>query len=415
MLSVAQALQKILADPALAVLQQRPAAELPLPQALHRVLAREQRAAVDVPPWDNSAMDGYALCVDALANSNTLPVSQVIPAGSYPPPLQAGTAARIFTGAPIPAGADAVEMQENTEAAEGRVHFLQAIKAGANIRRRGEDISKGAVVVSAGTCLQARHLGLLASVGIQQIPVHKKLRVALLSTGDELAEPGQDLQAGQIYNSNRYLLWGLLQALGCEVMDGGIVADDLDATKQCFQRLAADCDVIISSGGVSVGDEDHVKKAIETIGQLELWKISVKPGKPLAFGHINRCTGDRCTFFGLPGNPVSAFVTFLLFVKPYLLKAQGANEVTPLFIEATADFDWPPVRSDKVKAGKERKAIGREEYLRARLRADGRTVELYPNQSSGALSSVAWANGLALAPQGSVISRGDRIRFLLVE
>lgn len=415
MLSVAQALQKILADPALAVLQQRPAAELPLPQALHRVLAREQRAAVDVPPWDNSAMDGYALCVDALANSNTLPVSQVIPAGSYPPPLQAGTVARIFTGAPIPAGADAVEMQENTEAAEGRVHFLQAIKAGANIRRRGEDISKGAVVVSAGTCLQARHLGLLASVGIQQIPVHKKLRVALLSTGDELAEPGQDLQAGQIYNSNRYLLWGLLQALGCEVMDGGIVADDLDATKQCFQRLAADCDVIISSGGVSVGDEDHVKKAIETIGQLELWKISVKPGKPLAFGHINRCTGDRCTFFGLPGNPVSAFVTFLLFVKPYLLKAQGANEVTPLFIEATADFDWPPVRSDKVKAGKERKAIGREEYLRARLRADGRTVELYPNQSSGALSSVAWANGLALAPQGSVISRGDRIRFLLVE
>jgi len=401
MLSVAQALEKILADSALEILSGRGVDTLALLQARDRVLAENQLATVDVPPWDNSAMDGYALRAADLQLNKSLVMSQTIPAGKFPSPLLAGTAARIFTGAPIPAGADSVEMQENTRTENEGVIFLQAVKTGANIRRRGEDIAKGSVVVAAGTVLSSAHLGLLASVGIAAVPVKKILRVAVLSTGDELAEPGTALKEGQIYNSNRYLLMSLLQQLGCDVIDGGMIGDDLAATQQRLQQLSKQSDVIISSGGVSVGDEDHVKQAVETIGQLDLWKISVKPGKPLAFGHIG-----NSVFFGLPGNPVSAFVTFLLFVKPYLLKAQGAANIHPLLIEAVADFDWPAV-----KAGKERKPIGREEYLRARLKEDGRSVEIYPNQSSGALSSVVWANGLAIAPQGSVISRGDKIRF----
>lgn len=404
MLSVSEAQQQILADPALLQMTRR-IETLSLLQVCGRVLAEDQLAAVDVPPWDNSAMDGYALCTADLAKSATLPVSQIIPAGKFPQPLRTGTAARIFTGAPVPAGADAVEMQENTQAADRNVTFLQTVKAGANIRRRGEDIVKGSIVVSAGTVLKPSHLGLLASVGIQQIPVNKSLRVAVLSTGDELAEPGQGLKEGQIYNSNRYLLLSLLQQLGCEVVDGGRIGDDRALTQRTLAQLATQVDVIVSSGGVSVGEEDHVKAAVETIGQLNLWKIAVKPGKPLAFGHIG-----TCSFFGLPGNPVSAFVTFLLFVKPYLLKAQGATELQPPLIDAIAGFDWPPV-----KPGKERKPVTREEYLRVRLQNDGKTLELFPNQSSGALSSVVWANGLAVAPVGALITRGDCVKFLFVE
>lgn len=404
MLSVQQALEKILADPALDNLRDRNAAFLPLLQTRGRILAKDQIASVDVPPWDNSAMDGYALCSTDLQIGHSLPVSQTIPAGKFPQPLLAGTAARIFTGAPIPAGADSVEMQENTRAEKEGVVFLQTVKTAANIRRRGEDIAKGSVIVSHGTLLGPAHLGLLASVGIASVPVQKSLRVAVVSTGDELAEPGTLLQEGQIYNSNRYLLISLLQQLDCEVIDGGIIGDNLAATQQRLLQLSEQSDVIISSGGVSVGDEDHVKQAVENIGALDLWKISVKPGKPLAFGHIK-----ETTFFGLPGNPVSAFVTFLLFVKPYLLKAQGATHLRPQVIEAIAHFDWPVV-----KAGKERQPLAREEYLRARLTEDGCSVEIYPNQSSGALSSVVWANGLAIATQGSVISRGDKIKFLMI-
>jgi len=403
MLSVQQALEKILADPALGYLRKRETEMLSLLPARGRVLAKDQVASVDVPPWDNSAMDGYALRAADLKPDKPLVISQTIPAGKFPSPLLAGTAARIFTGAPIPAAADTVEMQENARAEKETVTFLQAVKTGANIRRRGEDIAKGSIVVTVGTLLNPAHLGLLASVGIAQIPVHKNLRVAVLSTGNELAEPGATLQDGQIYNSNRYLLMSWLQQLGCDVIDGGMISDDLVTTQQCFEQLSKQSDVMISSGGVSVGDEDHVKQAVENIGALELWKISVKPGKPLAFGHIH-----HTTFFGLPGNPVSAFVTFLLFVKPYLLKAQGVQNTNPQLIEAIADFDWPVIKS-----GKERKPLGREEYLRARLKEDGRSVEIYPNQSSGALSSVVWANGLAIAPQGSVISRGDKIKFLI--
>ncbi len=300
-------------------------------------------------------------------------------------------------------------MQENTQRENDRVIFLQNIKPGANIRKRGEDIAKNSVVMKAGTIFHVQHLGLLASIGIAKIPVKKSLRVAVVSTGNELAEPGVILQEGKIYNSNRYLLLGLLQQLGFKTIDGGMIADDLELTKQRLLQLSEQSDVIISSGGVSVGEEDHVKAALEAIGKLNLWKIAVKPGKPLAFGSIN-----NTTFFGLPGNPVSAFVTFLVFVKPYLLKAQGATQLEPQLIEVMANFDWPPVRIDKEKAGQERKPIAREEYLRARLKEDGRTVEIYPNQSSGALSSVVWANGLAIAPIGSVINRGDKIKFLMI-
>jgi molybdopterin molybdotransferase len=410
MLSVQQALEKILADPALKNFHKGSTESLSLLQSMGRVLAENQIATIDVPLWDNSAMDGYALRASDSKINFPIPISQIIPAGKFPTTLQKNTVARIFTGAPVPAGADSVEMQENIRIDDEGVHFLQAVKPGANIRRRGEDIAKGTVVVAAGTELQPQHLGLLASVGIASVPVHKLLRVAALSTGDELAEPGALLKDGQIYNSNRYLLMSLLQQLGCEVIDGGMVGDDLAATQQRLGELAQRSDVIISSGGVSVGDEDHVKKAVENIGALDLWKISVKPGKPLAFGHIG-----KTTFFGLPGNPVSAFVTFFLFVKPYLLKAQGATNIHPLLIEAVADFDWPAIPTNKEKAGKERKPLGREEYLRARLKEDGRSVEIYPNQGSGALSSVVWANGLAIAPQGSVINRGDKIKFLFVE
>jgi len=409
MLTVQEALQQILNNTSLQQLQSSRNETVSLLSARNRVLGEDQIATIDVPPWDNSAMDGYALNTADLVNGSSLPVSQVIPAGKFPQPLQAGTAARIFTGAPIPSGANAVEMQENTQKENDRVTFLQKVKPGANIRHRGEDIENNSVVVKAGMILQAPHLGLLASVGIAKVPVKKLLRVAVVSTGDELAdpsnkEPGEKLKDGQIYNSNRYLLLGLLQQLGFETVDGGMIADDVRLTKQRLLQLSEQSDVIISSGGVSVGEEDHVKAALEAIGKLNLWKIAVKPGKPLAFGSIN-----HTTFFGLPGNPVSAFVTFLVFVKPYLLKAQGATQLEPQLLEAIADFDWPPV-----KQGKERKPIQREEYLRARLKQDGKTVEIYPNQSSGALSSVVWANGLAIAPIGAVISRGDKIKVLML-
>lgn len=407
MLSVSEALQKILNDASLSKWQASRSETASLLQARNRVLAEDQIATVNVPPWDNSAMDGYALFVNEKATSdldknNSLTVSQIIPAGKYPQPLQAGTVARIFTGAPIPAGANAVEMQENTKNENDGIIFLQQVKAGANIRRCGEDIKKDSVVAKAGTVLKPSHLGLLASVGIKQIPVIQKLRVVVLSTGDELAEPGNNLKDGQIYNSNRYLLLSLLQEMGFETIDGGMIEDDAELTKKCLLELSKRGDVIISSGGVSVGEEDHVKAALEAIGKLNLWKIAVKPGKPLAFGSIN-----NTTFFGLPGNPVSAFVTFLVFVKPYLLKAQGVKNIEPQLMEAIADFDWP-----SGKNGKERKPIQREEYLRARIKEDGKTVDIYPNQSSGALSSIVWANGLAIAPLGSVINRGDKIKFL---
>jgi len=397
MITVAEAQQQILQS-----IEREPAKEqLPLSEALGRVLAEDVCSPVDVPPWDNSAMDGYAVNTSTLNQRETLPVSQVIAAGQNPAPLAPDTTARIFTGAPIPSGADAVEMQENVEASGDEVRFTQAVRQGCHIRRRGEDIKQGELILQQGTLLKAQHLGLLASVGRGEVIVSKPLTVAVLSTGDELVEPGDTLQPGQIYNSNRYTLMALLKELGCTVVDTGMVEDDFESTRQCLINAAQQADVVISSGGVSVGDEDHVKSAVESIGQLDLWKIAVKPGKPLAFGTLVH-QQSRAVFFGLPGNPVSSFVTFLLFVKPYLLKRLGTKSCLPEAVSVRSDFDWPaPGKSLNT----------REEYLRVSLDRKTMCVSLYDNQSSGVLSSVVWADGLVkVAPQQQVKS-GEPVEF----
>ncbi|WP_235015546.1 gephyrin-like molybdotransferase Glp [Oceanicoccus sp. KOV_DT_Chl] len=296
--------------------------------ALGRVLAEDQRSTIDVPPCDNSAMDGYAFCFKDIAASGTarnssnesreLVVSQRIAAGAIGKPLKAGTAARIFTGAAIPEGADTVVMQEDTNAFGEAIRIIDTVKFGQHVRPKGQDIRAGGLVMAKGRRLQPQDIGLLASIGMTSVKVYRQLKVAVLSTGDELVEPGQTLAEGQIYNSNRYTLTALLTAMGCEVLDGGIVADDFERTCQQLKQLSSQADVIISSGGVSVGEEDHVKAAVESLGELALWKLNIKPGKPLAFGTVN-----GTPFFGLPGNPSSVFVTFCLLAKPYLLAAMG--------------------------------------------------------------------------------------------
>jgi len=366
--------------------------------AAGRVLAAAQSSGIDVPPLDNSAMDGYALRVaDVPAAGACLPLSQRIPAGSVGVPLAAGTAARIFTGAPVPAGADAVVMQELCEHADGGVRINHRPRAGENIRRAGEDIRAGADVLAAGTRLRPQDVGLAASVGLARLTVFRRLRVAAFFTGDELAMPGEALPPGGIYNSNRYTLRALLEALGCAVTDLGIVPDRLAATRAVLREAARDSDLILTSGGVSVGEEDHVKPAVEAEGALDLWKIAIKPGKPLAFGRVG--SGERAAaFIGLPGNPVSAFVTFLMLVRPFVLRAQGAATTAPRALALRAAFDWP--RPDP-----------RREFLRVRIDAAGE-LSLFPNQSSAVLTSCAWADGLVDNPAAQAVARGDLVRFL---
>jgi molybdopterin molybdotransferase len=411
-LSVKEALDHILSAPELTRLSQRGSEQVRLTKALGRRLSEDQVASVNVPPWDNSAMDGYALCLDDLLNTSELTVSQTITAGMAPEPLANNSCARIFTGAPIPQGADTVIMQENASQQGEVVTFSSVPERGANIRKQAEDIAAGTTVVRADTLLQSAHLGLLASVGIASVPVQKKLRVALFSTGDELLDPLAEnkqemLAPGKIYNSNRYLLHAMLQQLDCEVVDGGMVGDDRQKTEEQLRTLSCQADMVISTGGVSVGDEDHVKAALEKTGELNVWKIALKPGKPLAFGYIGTAAEQQTIFFGLPGNPVSAFVTFLLFVKPALLTAQGYASPRPRTLRAVADFDWP--RPDP---GGERKPLKREEYLRARLQEDSKRVEIFADQGSATLSSLAWANCLAIVPLGELISCGDEIEIV---
>jgi molybdopterin molybdotransferase len=395
LLSFDEALEKLLAAA-------RPLTEIETVDtaaAVGRTLARAQKSAIAVPPLDNSAMDGYAVRVADLPAAGTrLPVSQRIPAGSVGMPLAAGTAARIFTGAPLPQGADAVVMQELCEhAGEGVVRIDHVPRPGENIRRAGEDIRVGAEILAAGTRLTPQDVGLAASVGLARLPVFRRLRVAVFFTGDELSMPGEPLKPGGIYNSNRYTLRGLLAALGCEVRDLGIVRDTLEATRAALREAAAAADVIITSGGVSVGEEDHVKAAVQAEGALDLWKIAIKPGKPLAFGKVGR--GDTAAgFVGLPGNPVSSFVTFLMLVRPYLLACQGARVSAPRGLAMRADFDWP--QPDR-----------RREFLRVRINAAG-GLDLFPNQSSGVLTSCAWADGLVDNPPAQKVRHGDLVRFL---
>jgi len=379
-------------------------------EANGRVLAQDQVSLLDVPSADNTQMDGYAVrSLECASGSATLRVAQRIPAGSVGQPLEPGTAARIFTGALIPAGADAVVMQEQCEADPGSdlVVIRHAPQPGEWIRVRGEDVKEGSVILSAGARLRSQELGLAASVGLATLPVRRRVRVAVFFTGDELAMPGEPLKPGSIYNSNRFTLRGLLENFGCEFTDFGIVPDSLDATRATLREAARAHDLIITSGGVSVGEEDHIKPAVEAEGELNMWQIAVKPGKPLAFGSVRRdgegsgvssATG-AAYFIGLPGNPVSSFVTFLLFVRPFLLRLQGATgPVEPQALQVRADFDWP-------------KPDRRNEFLRARLNAEG-GLDLFPNQGSGVLTSTVWADGLIDNPPGQAIARGDIVRFI---
>jgi molybdopterin molybdotransferase len=366
--------------------------------ALGRVAAADVTSTIDVPGYDNSAMDGYAVrSADITAAGVALKVTQRIPAGTVGKPVAAGTAARIFTGAPIPEGADAVVMQENCSVEGDSVVIDQLVEPGLNIRLRGNDMSVGQVAIETGTRIGPQHMSLAAGVGIDRIPVFRKIRAAILYTGDEIIEPGKPLGDGQIYNSNRYALHGLLHSMGVNVTVDQHVEDTFEATRKAFLEASQQVDLIISSGGVSVGGEDHVKPAIEAEGELDLWKIAMKPGKPLAYGSI----GDAIVF-GLPGNPVSVFITFLLFVRPYLLKMQGCGQLEPRSIPVTAGFDWP------------RPGV-RREFARARISVDevGNTVAtLFPRQGSDVSSSVAWAEGLVIIPENQTVAAGDTVSFI---
>ena len=386
LLSVDEALAQMLA-------QARPVAEVeevPTLEATGRVLARAQRSTMDVPPMDNSAMDGYAVRV---ADGAKLRVAQKIMAGSVGKPLERGSAARIFTGAPIPPGADAVVMQEHTSVDGDQLLINRPPKPDQWIRHTASDIAKGAEILRAGKRLLPQDTGLAASVGIRTLPVHRKLRLGLFFTGDELVMPGEPLAPGRIYNSNRFTLRGLTEVFGCELRDYGIVPDSLDATRAVLRKAAGECDVVVTSGGVSVGEADYVKPAVEAEGQLLMWRIAMKPGRPLAFGNVG-----KAFFIGLPGNPVSSFVTFLIFVRPFLLKAQGMTDIGPRSIAARADFDWPEPDS-------------RREFLRAKWNQEG-GLELYHTQDSAVLTSTAWADGLIDNPAGHAIRKGENVRFL---
>ena len=381
-----------------------------------RVLATDLVSALHVPPNDNSSMDGYAVrTADITAPGVVLPVTQRIPAGHFGHALQPGTCARIFTGAPVPEGADAIVMQEDTREVGGDLHAVHVDVVptqGQWIRRAGEDVTRGAVVLPRGQRLNPAALGMAASLGLAHLDVVARPRVALFSTGDELVMPGdvppQDMKPGAIYNSNRFFLRVLLQRLGCEVSDLGIVPDRRDLTLAALRTAADHHDLILTSGGVSVGEEDHIKPAVQQLGSLDLWQIAMKPGKPFAYGQVRRDAGagadvaTPCHFIGLPGNPVSSFVTFLLLVRPFLLALQGVSDARllglPQPVQLPAHFELP--RADK-----------RREFLRVRRNAAG-GLDLFPNQSSGVLTSAVWGDGLVDNPAGTTIAHGDAVSYL---
>ncbi|WP_093051051.1 gephyrin-like molybdotransferase Glp [Variovorax sp. YR634] len=401
-------------DEAIAVLLAKAQPKLPTESvgtfdADGRVLAQDLVSGLTVPPRDNSAMDGYAVRIaDCVAPGAELTVAQRIPAGTVGTPLAAGTAARIFTGAQIPEGADAVVMQEDTtatpqEGSLGSVRIAIVPAAGQWIRRAGEDVASGDVVLKQGERLTPAALGLAASVGFHKLQVARKPRVAMLSTGDELVMPGEvapdAMKPGAIYNSNRFFMRALLHRLGCEVNDLGIVPDDREATIAALRNAAEASDLIITTGGVSVGEEDHIRAALQSLGELQLWSLSMKPGKPFAYGSIARSNGQgACHVTGLPGNPVSSFLTFLMLVRPFLLTLQGATRVAPEAVKMRADFDW--LRADK-----------RREFLRARRNAAG-GLDLFGNQSSGVLTSMVWGDGVVDNPSGQTIKSGDTVNFI---
>jgi len=377
---------------------------VPTQVALGRVLAEDVNSLVDVPPLDNTSMDGYAVRIaDATTPGQMLKIVQRIPAGSVGVQIEPGTAARIFTGAPVPQGADAVVMQEDCTVLEDQIDQVQiniTPSSGQWIRRKGEDLTAGKTALVAGIFLRPQELGVAASAGLTHLNVKRRLRVAAFFTGDELALPGEPLKPGGIYNSNRDTLLACLKSLGCDATDLGIVPDRLDATRQALRQASKDHDLIITSGGVSVGEEDHIKPAVTAEGRLDLWQIAIKPGKPLAFGAVRKSEkleDGEAWFIGLPGNPVSSFVTFLLFVRPFILKLQGRDAIAPQSYLMRADFDW--LKADR-----------RNEFLRVKINSQG-GLDLFPNQSSGVLTSASWGDGLIDCPPSQAIKAGDLVKY----
>jgi len=367
--------------------------------ALGRVLAEPIISTLNVPPLDNSAMDGYVTRFSDLNNDTetTLPISQRIAAGYVGDKLEEGSAARIFTGAPVPEGADTIVMQEQCQQHGNDVVISGKINKGDHIRRAGEDITLGSEVMSIGQKLRPQDMGLIASVGIDEIKVFKKTRVAIFSTGDELLMPGEPVEPGKIYNSNRYTLTGLLQKAGCEIIDLGCIEDDLDATVAAMESAAEQADLIMTTGGVSVGEEDYIKLAIDQLGSVDMWRVAMKPGKPVAFGEVN-----KTPFIGLPGNPVSVFVTFCLFSRPVIRTMQGCSEVLTRKVQVTSGFDWP------------RKGP-RREFVRGQLVVDEygqQAAKTYSSQSSGVLTSTVWAQGLIEIPENTTVKKGETLNWL---
>jgi molybdopterin molybdotransferase len=401
MLTAQQALDHLLSHA-------KPVAEIervPMQATLGRVLAENVNSLVDVPPLDNTSMDGYAVrTADTQEPGSVLTIAQRIPAGSVGTELQAGTAARIFTGAPVPPGADAVVMQEDCSTPQGSTDQVQVNIApafGQWIRRRGEDLTAGKTALTAGAFLRPQELGVAASAGLTHLNVKRRVKVAAFFTGDELSLPGEPLKPGGIYNSNRDTLLACIKALGCNATDLGIVPDRLDATRAALRQASQDHDLIITSGGVSVGEEDHIKPAVTAEGRLDLWQIAIKPGKPLAFGAVRKsdqANDGEAWFIGLPGNPVSSFVTFLLFVRPFILKLQGREAKQTQSYLMRADFDW--LKADR-----------RNEFLRVKLNSQG-GLDLYPNQSSGVLTSASWGDGLVDCPPNQPIKVGDLVKYI---
>lgn len=389
--SVDDALQHILAS----VATESENETIPLAHSLGRVLAADQYVPADVPPADNSAVDGYAIATRDFQPDQALPVSGRIPAGTAPTALKAGTAVRIFTGSEIPEGADAVIMQERVEVTDAGIRVMAGVRAGQNIRRQGQDLAKGTLALAAGTLIRPQEMGLLASMGVGEVAVCPCLKVAVLTTGDELVEPGQPLAPGQIYNTNRYTLLGLLAEAGCDVVLCESLEDTREQTRNRLEQAAASADLLITSGGVSVGEEDHVRAVLEESGALSLWRMAIKPGKPLAFGSVN-----GTPVLGLPGNPAAVLVTFLVVAMPYIRKCQGRHHILPR-------GEWLP------SAFEVNTASVRREFVRARKQGSAREarVEAYPNQSSGVLSSACWGDGLAVVPEHSTVQQGDPVLY----
>ncbi|WP_372988145.1 gephyrin-like molybdotransferase Glp [Marinobacter sp.] len=368
---------------------------VPLTESLGRVLAENLHVPADVPPADNSAVDGYAIRQADLKSGQPIPVSGRIAAGKAPTPLAEGTAARIFTGSEIPEGADAVVMQERVEVTDDGILVQAEVARGQNIRGRGQDLKQGDMALVRGTPIRPQEMGLIASMGFGKVSVVARMKVAVLNTGDELLDPGQPLAGGQIYNSNRFTLLGLLAQAGCEVTLCETLKDNREATRETLKRAASEADLVITTGGVSVGEEDHVRAVLEDQGQLSLWRLAIKPGKPLAFGAI-----DGTPILGLPGNPATVLVTFLIVGMPYIRKCQGRHKTWPVGERLPAGFD---VESTSI----------RREFVRARKEVSGGELQIvaYPNQSSGVLSSACWAEGLAVVPENTTVKAGDELTY----